>query len=246
MSKNVNILGIEFSNLNLKETAELIYDKVSEERNKTFHIITANPEIALDIERDEELKKISLDADLITADGIGIILASKLKRMPLPERVTGCELLMELLKAGNEKGSSFYFFGATEEVSRTACEKIAEDYPGVKVLGRHNGYFKAEEETEIFEEIERLRPDFLIVALGAPYADKLIYKYKNKISAKVTMGVGGSLDIISGKVKRAPEVWQKLNLEWLYRLLSNPKRWRRQLKLPVFAVKAIGEAIRNK
>lgn len=245
MDKSVKILGIDFSNRNLKETVELIDKKLSENIGKTYHIITANPEIALDIEKDAELKEISLAADLITADGIGIILASKLKREPLPERVTGYELLLELLKLGNDKGLSFYFLGSSEEVNKEASEKIMKTYPNIKLAGRHNGYFKGEEELKIVEEIEALRPDFLIVALGAPFADKWIYKYRDRLTSKVTLGVGGSLDVISGKVKRAPAVWQKLNLEWLYRLISNPSRWKRQLKLPVFAVKAIAEAIKK-
>lgn len=242
MNNSVNILGIEFSKLSLNETVRLIDKKLMEDSDKTFHIITANPEIALDIERDSELKKISLEADLITPDGIGIVLASRLKRDPIPERVTGYELLLQLLKLGNEKGSSFYFFGSAEEVNKIACDNILREYPNIKIVGRHNGYFKGDEEIKIVSEIEDLRPDFLIVALGAPFADKLIYKHKNRISAKVTMGVGGSLDVISGKVKRAPIIWQKLNIEWLYRLISNPSRWRRQMKLPIFAVKAIADA----
>jgi N-acetylglucosaminyldiphosphoundecaprenol N-acetyl-beta-D-mannosaminyltransferase len=245
MDKSVRILGIEFSKRSLKETVEFIDEKLMENDDKTFHIITANPEIALDIERDTELKKISLDAGLITADGIGIILASKLKKNPLPERVTGYELLLGLLKLGNEKGLSFYFFGSSEEVNKIACENILRDYPNIKLVGRHNGYFKCDEELKIVEEIENTKPDFLIVALGAPFADKWIYKHKARLSSKITLGVGGSLDVISGKVKRAPILWQRLNLEWLFRLISNPTRLKRQMKLPVFAVKAIAEALKK-
>lgn len=245
MDKSVNILGIEFSNRGLKETVEFIDNKRMENKSETFHIITVNPEIALDIERDAELKKISLEAGLITADGVGIILASKLKKNPLPERVTGYELLLELLKLGNEKGLSFYFFGSSEEVNNIACQKILRDYPNIRLAGRHNGYFKGDEELKILEEIEKTKPDFLIVALGAPLSEKWIYKHKSKLTSKITMGVGGSLDVISGKVKRAPEVWQRLNLEWLYRLISNPSRWRRQMKLPVFAIKATIEALKK-
>jgi N-acetylglucosaminyldiphosphoundecaprenol N-acetyl-beta-D-mannosaminyltransferase len=245
MDKSVNILGIEFSNRSLNETVELIDKKLLENRNKTFHIITANPEIALDIERDPQLKKISMEADLITADGIGIILASKLKKNPLPERVTGYELLLELLKLGNKKGLSFYFFGSSEDVNKDAVEKVLKAYPNIKFAGRHNGYFKGDDELKIVEEIETSKPDFLIVALGAPFADKWIYKYKARLTSKITLGVGGSLDVISGKVKRAPIIWQRLNLEWFYRLISNPKRFKRQLKLPIFAYKAIVEAFKQ-
>jgi N-acetylglucosaminyldiphosphoundecaprenol N-acetyl-beta-D-mannosaminyltransferase len=242
MDNCINILDIKFSKLNLKETVELINSKIEENRNETFHIITVNPEIAIQIQEDSELKKISSEADLITPDGVGIVFAAKLKRNPIPERVTGFDLLLELLELGNRKGWSFYFLGADELVNRQTSEYVTENYPNIKIVGRHHGFFDYEEELKIIEEIEDSKPDILIVALGSPLADKWIYKYKSRITAKVTLGVGGSLDVITGKVKRTPEIWKKLNLEWLHRRIIDPSRKKRQKKLKIFAYRVFIEA----
>ncbi|GEP66178.1 acetylglucosaminyldiphosphoundecaprenol acetyl-beta-D-mannosaminyltransferase [Clostridium beijerinckii] len=193
MGSYVNILGIDFSKLNLKETVELIDTKISEGSNRIFHLITVNPEIAVQIQEDPELKKISLGADLITPDGVGIVWASRLKGNPVPERVTGYDLLLETIKVGNQKGWSFYLLGSDEEVNMKASENIRIS-----------------------------NPDILIVALGSPLADKWIYSHKNDINPKVVFGVGGSLDVIAGKVKRTPEILKKLNLEWLHRRITQP------------------------
>ncbi|WP_258171220.1 WecB/TagA/CpsF family glycosyltransferase [Paenibacillus sp. R14(2021)] len=116
---------------------------------------------------------------------------------------------------------------------------IAANYPQVTVAGRQHGFFDASEDERIVSDIQSLRPDLLIVALGAPKAERWIHAYKDRLQATVAMGVGGSLDILAGKVKRAPRLWQQLHAEWLYRLLHQPSRWRRQLILPRFAIRAI-------
>lgn len=166
-------------------------------------------------------------------------MVSRFRGGQLTERVTGCDLLFRLLEEGDQKHWSFYMLGAEESVSEQAVKVIAQRYPGVVVKGRHHGYFQADEEQQIVEEICTAQPDFLIVALGAPHAEHWINKYRHQLNARVAIGVGGSLDIVAGKTKRAPAIWQKLNLEWLYRLLSQPSRWRRQLILPRFAVRAL-------
>lgn len=246
MNNFVNILGIEFSKLTLKETINLIDCKVNETNSKTFHIITANPEIVIQIQEDPELKQISLEADLITPDGIGIVMASKLKRSPVPERVTGYDLLLQSLELGNQKGWSFYFLGSEEFVNKRMAEHVTNNYPNIRIAGRHNGFFNMIEEEEIIKDIESTKPDILIVALGSPLADKWIHKYKVRISAKVTFGVGGSFDVIAGKVMRTPEFWKKMKLEWLYRRITMPSRKERQKRLKVFAYRAFGEALKEK
>lgn len=245
MENCTDILGISFSKLNLMETVRLIDSKIQDYRNELFHIITVNPEIAIEIQEDCELKKISLEADLITPDGVGIVIASKLKGNPVPERVTGIDLLLESLKVGNSKGWSFYFLGSDETVNSKTSEYVMKNYPNVKIAGRHNGYFKKEEEAQIVEDIKKAKPDILIVALGSPLADKWIYRNKAQLNSKVVFGVGGSLDVITGKVKRTPEVWKKFNLEWLYRRINQPSRKERQKKLKVFAYRAVVEAVKK-
>jgi N-acetylglucosaminyldiphosphoundecaprenol N-acetyl-beta-D-mannosaminyltransferase len=245
MNNFVNILGVEFSKLTLEETINLIDRKVNESGSKTFHIITANPEIVIQIHEDSELKKISLEADLITPDGVGIVMASKLKRSPVPERVTGYDLLLQSLEAGNQKGWSFYFLGSEEVVNKKMAEHVAHNYPDVIIAGRHSGFFDMIEEEEIIKDIESTKPDILIVALGSPLADKWISKYKARIPAKVTFGVGGSFDVITGKVRRTPEIWKKVKLEWLYRRIIMPSRKERQKRLKIFAHKVFMEVLKG-
>jgi N-acetylglucosaminyldiphosphoundecaprenol N-acetyl-beta-D-mannosaminyltransferase len=229
MSDTVRVLGVPFARVSMQETVDIIEDKINSSRKKPYHIITGNPEIVLQYTKDEMVNQLIKDTDLITPDGIGVILASRWKKDELPERVAGFDLLLNVLQKGNEKGWSFYFLGAEEDTNKKAIETIKLKYPGLIVSGRHNGFFDKEKEDKIIEEIDKTNPDVLIVALGAPRAEKWIYKNKGRLNTKVTFGVGGSLDVIAGKVKRAPLIWQKMNLEWLYRLLRQPSRWRRQL-----------------
>lgn len=240
------ILGIPFSKLTMDETLARLTEHVQHTQSKLFHLITVNPEIAIARQTDPQLQTIIREADLITPDGIGIVLASKRNGDPVPERVTGYDLLLRLLDEGNRHGWSFYFLGTDEETNRKAVETINRLYPGVRIAGRHHGFFTEAEEPSIVTQIREAKPDILIVAMGAPYSDKWIYKHKTNLSqVKVVFGVGGSLDVIAGKVKPTPDVWKKLNLEWLYRLVSVPaakgqkSRWRRQTALPKFVYRAI-------
>lgn len=246
MKDTVNILGVDFVKLTFNNALNIIERQVKFPDKKLFHVITANPEIILSVKEDIKLKNVLEDAGLVTADGVGIIMAAKWKRNPLPERVAGSDMLIKLFEKGNEEGWSFYFFGAKEEVSKKACENVAKDYPNINIVGRHNGYYNKDEEDKIINEIAEAKPDILIVALGAPRAEKWVYDNKNRLNAKVAMGVGGCLDIVAGVYKRAPKAWQKLNLEWLYRLIQEPSRWRRQLILPKFAVKALVDAFKSR
>ncbi|MCB2312938.1 WecB/TagA/CpsF family glycosyltransferase [Clostridium tagluense] len=246
MLDNVKILGVPFSKMNMKETVNIIANNIDCNNQSIFNIITGNPEIVLQAQKDSELQIIFNEADLITPDGEGIVLASKWKGQPLFERVTGVDLLLEVLKMGNERGWSFYFLGADEQVNKKATENILAEYPNIILSGRHHGYFDNVQEEKILVDIESKRPNILIVALGAPKAEKWIYNYKNRLPVKVAFGVGGSLDIISGKTARAPQKWQQLKLEWLYRLIIQPSRLRRQMVLPIFAYKSLMEALKEK
>ncbi|NBD25314.1 WecB/TagA/CpsF family glycosyltransferase [Paenibacillus glycinis] len=236
---SVKILGVPFSKMTLSDTVKLLQGELAGEHRSQpgpFHLITANPEIVMAAKQQPELRRIVDAADLITPDGIGVVLAAKWQGTQIPERVTGYDLLIRLLEGAATRGFSLYVVGADEETNAKAVGIIEAKYPGVEIVGRQNGYFKGAQEEELVADIERKRPDLLIVALGAPNAERWIYKHKSRLSAKVAFGVGGSLDVIAGKVKRAPVIWQKLNVEWLYRLLKQPSRWRRQLVLPKFAL----------
>ncbi|GAA3405753.1 WecB/TagA/CpsF family glycosyltransferase [Paenibacillus hodogayensis] len=239
MNNHAQIMGISFPKMTMDQSLHLLEDVVGQNRKELFYVVTGNPEIVMSCQHDRKLRSIVEEAGLVTADGIGIVMVSRLRGGHLPERVTGCDLLIQLLEKGNRHSWSFYLLGADEPTSRRAAEVIGERYPGVRVAGRHHGYFHKDDEAAIVEDIRAAAPDFLIVALGAPYAENWIHNYKAHLGAKVAIGVGGSLDIVAGKVKRAPAVWQKLHAEWLYRLIRQPSRWRRQLLLPRFALRAL-------
>ncbi|RKD22078.1 N-acetylmannosaminyltransferase [Ammoniphilus oxalaticus] len=242
--KRVTILGVSFSKLNMEETLNKLTNVVASDSNKPYHVITANPEIVVGADQDPDLKQITDQADLITPDGIGIVIASRWQGDPVAERVAGYDLLLNLLERGNELGWSFFFLGTSEEANQEATAIIHERYPNLIIAGRHHGFFK-DKEAELIEQINEARPDVLVVALGAPRQEQWIFKQKENLHTKIAIGVGGSLDVIAGKVKRAPIFWQKLNLEWFYRLVMQPTRWKRQLALPKFAIKAYFEAKRK-
>lgn len=233
------IMGIPVPKITMEDTVDLISNVIAEEQKELFHVVTLNPEITVSCQHDHKLRSIIDEAGLLTADGVGIVMVSRLKGDPLPERVTGCDLLINLLEQGNKNDWSFYLLGADEATNKKAAEVIQSTYPQVTIVGRHHGYFKEEEETRLVAEIGSLKPDVLVVALGAPFAEFWINKNRDILNAKVAIGVGGSLDIISGHVKRAPMIWQRLHAEWLFRLIKQPSRWRRQLVLPRFAVRAL-------
>lgn len=246
MRESVKILGVPFSRLTLNETTQRLTEHIQKVQPKLFHLITANPEITIAYQTDKLLQTIVKEADLITPDGIGIVIASKRTGEPISERVTGYDLLLRLLDKGNTLGWSFFFLGTDEETSLKAVEEVINRYPNLRVAGRHNGFFSAEEELYILQRIQQSKPDILILAMGAPYSDKWIYKHKHKLDGvRVVFGVGGSLDVIAGKVKPTPFIWKRLNLEWLHRLLTVPvakgqkSRWRRQSALPKFVYRAI-------
>ncbi|MBP1964223.1 WecB/TagA/CpsF family glycosyltransferase [Paenibacillus aceris] len=233
------IMGIPVPKVTMEETVHIIDQVITDKKADLFHVVTLNPEITMSCQHDLQLRSIIDEAGHLTADGTGIVMVSRLKGNPLPERVTGCDLFINLLEIGNENNWSFYLLGANEITSLKASEEIRKKYPNVSVVGRHHGFFDQKVEAQIVDEIATLSPDVLVVALGAPKAEFWIHKFKNKLNARVAIGVGGSLDVIAGTVKRAPVIWQKLNVEWLYRLINQPSRWRRQLILPRFAMKAL-------
>lgn len=239
MENHSLIMGIPIPKITMGETVDLIDEVIAEKKTELFHVVTLNPEISMSCQQNSELRSIIKDAAHLTADGAGIVMVSRLKGNPLPERVTGCDLLINLLEMGNRKKWSFYLLGASEMTSKKALEVINMKYPNVSIVGRHHGFFEPKDDIKIVNEIASLSPDVLVVALGAPKAEFWIHTFKNSLNARVAIGVGGSLDTIAGTVKRAPVIWQKLNLEWLYRLIKQPSRWKRQLILPRFAMKAL-------
>lgn len=234
MRRRIYILGSLVDKVNQKEALERIEEFI--ESREPHHVITANAEIIYTGVENKSLSRTLNKADLVTADGFGVLWASKFLNDPIEERVTGIDLVDAICKHGQEKGWKLYFLGAAPGIAEKAVLKILEIYPESKVVGYENGYFTEEEEPRIIENIKKAGPDILFVALGAPKQEFWIRKNLKELNVPVCIGVGGSLDVLAGNVTRAPKWMQKHGLEWLYRLYKEPKRWRRMLALPKFVL----------
>jgi N-acetylglucosaminyldiphosphoundecaprenol N-acetyl-beta-D-mannosaminyltransferase len=236
--KHVEIMGVPFLHTDQKSFVELLDQRIKE-KEKTF-IITANPEIVMKANEDSSFMELVHQATYVTADGIGIVKAAQLLNDPLPGRVTGYDTMMKLLELGNKKHYKIFLLGAKKETLQKAETKIMETYPNVEIVGSHDGYFNWEE-NDIAERVSMLKPDITFIALGVPRQEKWISENFSKFEQGIFIGVGGSFDVVAGTVQRAPVIWQKLNLEWFYRLLKQPSRWRRMLALPRFGMKILKE-----
>lgn len=189
-------------------------------------IITANPETLMLSQNDSELRNIILNKkNIIVPDGISIVKACNKIGLPIKERITGIEISEYLLKLADEKKYSLYLFGAKENVIEDLINKIKKEYPNINILGYSNGYIK--DYNRVMKDIINKSPDICLVALGIPKQEKIINNYINKAKKGIFIGVGGSFDVLSGNKKRAPKIMIKLNLEWLYRILCEPKRIKR-------------------
>lgn len=202
----------------------LLYNDI-ESNNKRF-IVTANPETFMNAIKDENFLKLLLDKQTtIVADGISILKSGKKLGYSIKERITGIDISIKLLQRCNDLGQSLYVFGSTEQVLEQFKEVLKKDYPNINLVGYSNGYVN--DKDQVFKEIQNLQPDIVLVALGIPDQEKIIYKHLKKFEKGIFIGVGGSIDVISGCKKRAPKLFIKLNLEWLYRIIKEPKRLKR-------------------
>jgi N-acetylglucosaminyldiphosphoundecaprenol N-acetyl-beta-D-mannosaminyltransferase len=232
-TNSVPVLDIEFVNMRFDQVVEMLFSDIKSNR-KSF-IVTANPEIVMYAQEHPDYKKIVQSADMVVPDGYGIILASKVLGTPIVERVAGYDLTVRLLELGNEKKMKIYLLGGREETNQKAVANIHRTYPNIQIVGRHHGFFDWEK-SHVTADIKAANPDVIFVALGFPRQEQWISKHLNQFSSGLFMGVGGSIDVLAGEVQRAPQIWQKLNLEWFYRLISQPSRWRRMLAIPRFLI----------
>lgn len=244
MRNTIEIVGVKVDNVNYTEAEKRVEEFL--EGDKLNMIFTPNGEMLLNAVKNRKLEDILNEAQLVIPDGIGVVIASKFYGTPLQERVTGVDLTYKILAIAAEKGSKVYILGAAKEVVSAAADKIRERYKGINIVGLRDGYFSEDEEGEIIEDINEKEAEILLVALGVPKQEFFIYKYKAEIKAKLAIGIGGSLDVISGRLKRAPEFYQKAGLEWLYRLIQEPSRFKRILSLPKFILLALYDAISSK
>lgn len=235
MDKKISIRGVNIDNVILDEAAEIIDTFAA---SGSFHaVFTPNAEIVQLCIEDEEMRKLVNSADLIVPDGAGVVLASKILRTPLRAKVAGVELGERAVSLASTKGYNVFFLGSKPGVAELAAEKLAAKYKGFKPCGINDGYFKkeGEESDAIIDKIIAAKTDILFVCLGVPLQEKWIMANREKLKGVgLVMGLGGSLDSYAGTVKRAPEIFIKLGLEWFYRLLKEPRRIGRMMKLPKF------------
>lgn len=236
----VDVLGSYIDNLTMAETARCIGEAAKEK--KPFRVITANPEMIYAANQDKGLRDLINTANLVTADGIGVIWAAKFLGTPLHERVTGIDLLHTIFPLAGERNWRVFFLGGRPGVAERAATHVQQDFPGI-ICQAENGFFSSDSEVELCEKIKLFKPDLLLVGLGAPRQDYWIAA--NSGLAFVSIGVGGSFDTLAGIVNRAPQLIRNLKLEWLYRLWQEPWRWRRQMVLPRFVLKVIQRSIHN-
>lgn len=234
------MLGVDFDSLTREDTIESA--KKLMEEHRSAYMVTPNPEIVMAAWGSDELKAAVKNADLVIPDGVGVIMAARILGTPLRERLPGIEISTELLAYMGEHGKSAFLLGARHGVAEKAASRLKKKYPGLNICGTHDGYF--EDDEPVVEAINAAKPDFLLVCLGAPKQEIWMARNASKLDVGLMAGLGGSLDVFAGVVKRAPRRWCKLGLEWLYRCIKEPSRFKRAIKLPGFLFKAAGERIR--
>lgn len=229
-------LGVNVSPLSYEGIINDLRERIDGGKQST--IIAVNPEKVMSAQRDPEVKELINASTYQIADGVGILLAAKIKGGGITSRVTGVDMMARLLQFAESDGHSVYFYGAKEEVVAKAIANIQAQHPNIRVAGYTNGYEK--DEAALVARIHQSGAKILFVALGSPKQELWIRRnLKSLPNVQVFQGVGGSFDVFSGTVKRAPAPFRKLGIEWLYRLLASPSRLKRQLNLPVFLFKVL-------
>lgn len=218
----ITILNTIIDVLNVQETIELVEEYI---KTKTpLHLMGVNADKINEVNQNERMKQIVNSCGIINADGASVIMASKYLKKPLPERVAGVDLMQSLVALSEKKGYSVYLLGAKQSVVEKTAEVLKNRHPKLNLVGIHNGYFKEPEWPSISEELKSLKPDFVFVGITSPMKEYLIEFLQEDGNDSVFMGVGGSFDVISGNIPRAPMWMQKANLEWLFRVIQEPRR----------------------
>lgn len=237
-----DVLGVAFDNVTLEEAADRAVALMAEDGP---HLVaTPNPEIVQLARTNEEFARVLEGASLVLPDGIGVVYAAKILGRPLKGRVPGIEFAGALMERLSKSGGRLYLLGAKPGVAEQAAERLTAQYPGLTICGAHDGYFK--EDGPMADAVRQSGADVVFVCLGAPKQETWIAQYGAATGAKLLVGLGGSLDVFAGQVKRAPEGFRKLGLEWFYRLCTQPSRIGRMAKLPGFLAAAAGARLRGK
>lgn len=229
------VLGLPVDLLSLEAATDIVAQAIAT-RREPLQIVTMNAEMAMQAQEDPELAEVMRHAGLVTPDGSGVVWA--VRRQPGGRdirKVAGVDLLRAVAARAAREGWSLFLLGAKPGVADEAAAHLAAANPGLRIAGVRDGYFKPEDEPALFDAIRQARPDVLLVALGVPRQEKWIRRFQAELGVPVAMGVGGSFDVFAGRVQRAPALFQRLHLEWLFRLIQEPWRFQRMRStLPVF------------
>lgn len=238
----MNLFGIEISALTMDELINICREYISKRNSLLLGVI--NVAKLVNCRKNVELQKSLMEADIVLADGLPIIWLSRMLGDPLPERVTGINIMYELLKEANKKHHRVYFLGAKSDVLQKMIKTIQKDYPGIAIAGYRDGYFDKDEEQDVAKNIKDSHADILFVGISSPKKEFFLKNWLNFIDVPICHGVGGSFDILAGVTNRAPIWMQKCGLEWLYRLIQEPRRmWKRYLITNMIFIKLCFEAV---
>ena len=232
------LLGLPLDGLTMAEAVhwcatELARQQQPDCQRVTAQIVTLNPEIAWAAEQDPRMRTAITEASLVVPDGMGVVLAARLKGQAVPQRVAGFDLMQHLLALAADRGYRVFFLGALPGVAQKAAAAASSQHPGLQVVGTADGYFTTADESACLQRIAELQIDLLFCALGPPRpAETWIHDHRQELAVGLAMGVGGSFNIMAGESSRAPYWMQRFGLEWFYRLLKDPKRWRRLMVIP--------------
>lgn len=237
MRETVRILGIDIDNINIEEAGKITKNLI-ENSNKSCKVIVApNTEFIMMAQKDEEFYNILKGADLATPDSVGVMIGGKLQKKPFKQRIPGQMYFRKILEVGEKEGWTFYLLGGKDDVPELATKNIQKLYPNIKIVGYHEGFFEHDTEESVINEINKLQPNVLFVAMGAPLQEKWIENHKHELKVDVAAGQGGTFDYEAGKIKRAPVIFQKLGIEWFWRLVLQPSRFFRMIVLPIYLIK---------
>lgn len=238
----IDVLGVSFDDLTMDEAVEIALGFMQERR--ACYACTPNPEIVMAAKGDAALRAALSGAELVLADGVGITKAAAMLGTPLKSRVPGIDFASNVISRLAQRGGSVYLLGAKPLVAEAAADKLTQTYAGIVIAGTNDGYFT--DDAPVIEKINAASPDFLMVCLGSPKQELWMSANAGRLSCGLMAGLGGSLDVLAGNVQRAPETWRRLGLEWLYRVIKEPKRLGRVMKLPAFVLEAAAEGRRRR
>lgn len=239
MRDTITILGVPIDRITRDEAGNITENLIKESSKSCKMIFAPNVEFIMYAQKDEEYFNILKQSSLSTPDSIGVIIGAKLQKKSFKERIPGQSYFRKIIELSNEKGYSIYMLGGKPGIAEIAKENLEKIFPNVNIVGTHHGYFDENEEKEVIKEINRLEPNVLFVALGAPKQEKWIYEHRNELKVDVAAGQGGTYDYEAGRIKRAPVFIQKIGMEWFWRLCREPSRIKRQLVLPVYLFKLL-------